>query len=135
LIKRAREQANTIALLGLTLEVARARQIALIVLALALSGALLAWRGRAADASDQAAQIQRKYGPLLIDVREGSAPAGEVIDVVTIDDLARLADRSGRMILHCVEQGVSRYIVQDEGVAYCYQAGAPAAPAEEQPQW
>src|SRR4029434_6368054 len=106
LLKRPREQANTIVLLGLALEVARARQIALVVLALALScGALLALRG--ATGNDEAGRIRRKYGPLLIDVRESSALAGVVVEVAMIDDLVRLAEHSGRMILHEIEQGVS----------------------------
>jgi signal peptidase I len=134
LLKRPREQANTIVLLGLALEVARARQIALVVLALALScGALLALRGRGATGNDEAARIQRKYGPLLIDVRESSALAGAVVEVAMIDDLARLAERSGRMILHEIEQGVSRYVVQDDGVAYCYRAATLGPATEEQP--
>jgi len=133
LLKRPREQANTIVLLGLALEVARARQIALVVLALALSGgALLALSGRGATGNDQAARIQRKYGPLLIDVRESSALVGAVVEVATIDDLARLAERTGRMILHEIEQGVSRYVVQDDGVAYCYCAAALGPATEEQ---
>jgi hypothetical protein len=135
MLKREREQANTIVLLGLALEVARARQIALVVLALALGcGALLAVRGRRAAWNDEAAQIQRKYGPLLIAVRENCAIAGAVVEVATIDDLARLAERSGHMILHEIEieQSVSRYVVQDAGVAYCYRAAVPARPPEEQ---
>ena len=57
--------------------------------------------------------------------------AGAVVDVATIDDLARLAERNGRMILHEIEQGASRYVVQDDGVAYCYRATVPGRPAEE----
>jgi signal peptidase I len=133
LLKREREQANTIVLLGLALEVARARQIALVVLALALScGALLALRGRGATGNDEAARIQRKYGPLLIAVRESSALAGALVEVATIDDLARLAERNGRMILHEIEQGASRYVVQDDGVAYCYRVAALGPATEEQ---
>jgi len=135
LLKREREQANTIALLGLTLEVARARQIALVALALALAlscGALLALRGRGATGNNEVAWIQRKYGALLIAVRERSAVAGAAVEVATIDDLARLAERSGRMILHETEQGVSRYVVQDDAVVYYYRVAAFSAPAEEQ---
>jgi len=135
LLKREREQANTIALLGLTLEVARARQIALVALALALScGALLALRGRGATGNNEVAWIQRKYGPLLIAVRERSAVAGAAVEVATIDDLARLAERSGRMILHETEQGVSRYVVQDDAVVYYYRVAALGTTTEEQPR-
>ncbi len=133
LLKREREQANMIVLLGLALEVARARQVALVALALALScGALLALRGPGATGNDQAAWIQRKYGPLLIAVRERSVIAGAAVEVATIDDLARLAERSGRMILHEIEQGASRYVVQDDGVTYCYRIAAHGTMAEEQ---
>jgi signal peptidase len=133
LLKRAHEQANTIALLGLVLEVARARQVALVALALALScGALLALRGHGSTGNDEAARIQRKYGPLLIAVRESSALAEASVEVATIDDLARLAERNGRMILHEIEQGASRYVVQDDGVTYCYRIVALGTPTEEQ---
>jgi signal peptidase I len=132
LLKRAREQANTLVLLGLAMDVARARQIALVALAVALSGGvLLAVRGRAVAQNDETAQIQRKYGPLLIAVRESSALVGTVIEVATIDDLARLAERGGHMILHPIEQGISRYLVQDAGVTYCYCTAALGCSPEE----
>jgi hypothetical protein len=50
--------------------------------------------------------------------------------VATIDDLARLAERGGYMILHQIEQGVACYLVRDAGATYCYRA-LQGVPAEE----
>jgi signal peptidase I len=133
LVKRERTRANTLALLGLELEVGRARQIALVVLALAFScGALLMLRGRGATRNDEVARIQRKYGPLLIAVRESDATLG-AIEVATIDDLARLAERGGHMILQQIEQGAPCYFIRDAGATYCYRAEQGAAAEERRP--
>ena len=36
------------------------------------------------------------------------------------------------MILHEIEQGASRYVVQDDGVVYRYRVAALGTPTEEQ---
>lgn len=131
LLKRERTQPNTLTLFGLVLEVARTRQIVLVVLALALScGAWLAMRGRGAAWNDEAARIQRKYGPLLVSVRERSALLDAAVELATIDDLARLAERGGHMLMQQIEQGAACYFVHDAGITYCYRAAAPGAARE-----
>jgi signal peptidase len=123
LIKHEQVEPNRILLLGLALDVLRARQIALVTLALALSAAaLLAQRARGAGQSAEVARIQRKYGPLLISIRGScTETSGPVIDVATIDDLARLAERGGHMILHQIDCPTACYIVQEAGMTYRYQ--------------
>jgi len=92
--------------LGLQISVLTARLIAAIGLTLSLSGSLalgiLAHRSRQAD---EATQIRSKYGSLLITVRDMNwlERDSRVIEVSSIDDLAKIAERDGRMILHNVQ--------------------------------
>jgi signal peptidase I len=133
LLKRERTQPNTLVLFGLVLEVARAGQIVLVVLALALScGAWLAMRRGNGAWNDETARIQRKYGPLLIVVRERCALLDAAVELATIDDLARLAERGGHMLMHQLEQGVACYFVHDAGITYCYRVATRGAAVEGQ---
>jgi hypothetical protein len=138
LLEVPRNEPNALTLLGLSLEIATARRLAVVGLLLALSGGLaLSVALRRLTGSDEAARIQIEYGPLLLDVRAGALEAcGQVIAVATIADLAKLAEREGRMILHQADGG-HRYFLQDNGVTYLYQpamsAGLAAAPHDTAP--
>lgn len=62
-----------------------------------------------------------KHGHLLIDVYERSFESSEpVIDVTSLDDLARLAERQNVMILHLNREPVHYYFVQSNGTTYHY---------------
>jgi hypothetical protein len=64
---------------------------------------------------------------LLIDVAVGDRTAGErVVALATIDDLAKLAEKGGHIILHDAGGMRHRYIVQDAGTTYCYEIDGPA---------
>lgn len=129
MLKRDRSEPNVLALLGLRLEVLAARRIAGIVLALALAGWLLLVRGKAGGTLDEAARIRRRYGALLVGVRAlNPGEGGSIIEVATIDDLARIAERAGQMILHLSNHS---YLVCDGEVTYRYQPAAPGAGLEE----
>jgi hypothetical protein len=126
LLKRAHEGSNTISLLGLTLQVSTARQLAVMGLALSLAGmlgvGLMMFR---ATHGDEASRIQLKYSPLLIAVHGNDwAASGRVIEVATMDDLAKIAERDGRMILHQENGSSHHYFIQDNDLTYRYQAGA-----------
>jgi signal peptidase I len=123
LLKHSRPQPNTLALLGLVLEVASARWIALTALAAAAGGwLLLAMLVSRAARVDEPTRIRLKYGPLLIAIRDSDlGTAGSVVDVATIDDLARLAEQHGQMILHAERAGRHRYVVHDGNLTYRYQ--------------
>ena len=123
LLKENRSEPNTISLLGLTLTVARARSLALSGLALTISGGLgLGLALSRAMRGDEAARIQFKYGSLLLSIRDCYLGTdGQTIQVATIDDLVKLAERQGQMILHQVRDGTHDYFVQDSGVTYHYQ--------------
>jgi signal peptidase I len=122
MLQRTRQQPDSLALLGLALEVANARRIGLAGLCLAIGGSLLlGFLMRRAAPRDESTRIQRTYGPLIA-IRDSELGAGgAIVDVATIEDLAKLAEQHGVMILHA-QQGVNhRYFVHDGQLTYRYQ--------------
>jgi signal peptidase I len=126
LLKHSTTQPNTLALLGLTLEITTARTLAMAGLALAVSGLLLfGLLMSGAAQGDVAVRIKLKYGPLLIAIRESELGAsGRVVDVATIEDLAKLAEQTGHMILHTESGAAHRYFVHDGDMIYRYEIGS-----------
>ncbi|HEX5689670.1 MAG TPA: hypothetical protein VFX76_06700, partial [Roseiflexaceae bacterium] len=132
LLKRVRSEPNTLTLPGLTLAVARARSIGLIGLALAMAGIcavglpLLRTFRR-----DEPARIRLKYGPLIVDSSDYGLPSGEhAVELATIDDLAKLAEKRGALIVHQANGTQQRYVVRDTAGVFLYQVGGAAAAAE-----
>jgi len=69
----------------------------------------------------QEASISLRYGPLLVNVYERDfAPAAMLIDVTTIDELAKLAERHSTVILHMTFNFLHCYLVQCSGITYRY---------------
>ncbi|HEX9370852.1 MAG TPA: DUF5305 family protein [Roseiflexaceae bacterium] len=122
-LKYTHVEPNVIPLLFLKLEVPLARWISPGGLALALAGLL--WLGLPllrAGRPDQAARIRSKYGALLIDVASSDQrAAARAVAIATIGDLARLAEKSGQMILHEISGAAHRYSVHDGDRTYLYQ--------------
>jgi len=123
LIKQPYTEPNTLSLLGLHLQVLAARWISMVILVLALGGlialAVLAYRKM--NTEEEPARIQRKYGKGLVSVSKGVPGRDEhVKDVATIDDLARLAEKDGRSILHAVKGKTHIYYMQDGDIVYRY---------------
>lgn len=113
-------QANTFSLLGWEPTVLTIRASALI--GLGLAGLMIAagYFYGTAHAS-QEALIRLKYGALLMDVYESTLESTATsIDVASIDDLARLAERQSTMILHMTRNFLHYYLVQGSGVTYRY---------------
>jgi signal peptidase len=125
-LKRTRQRPNTLVLLGLTLDVAGARRVALAGLCLALAGALLlGYRMRRATQGDEPARISHNYGHLLIGIRDSQpSSSAAIVDVSTIDDLAKLAQQHGLMIMHAQDAAAHSYFVFDGNLAYRYQIAA-----------
>lgn len=115
-------QINTISLLGLKPPVWAVRFISLLGFGFSLFGLIAAGMNMYRTASQsQEALIRLKYGSMLVDVYEQSiTPSLAVIDVATIDDLARLAERQGAMILHMTQNFLHYYLVQSNGATYRY---------------
>jgi hypothetical protein len=119
---------NTLSIRGHGLQVAAARRIALYGLLLAAAAALLAYR-RLPRPPASAERIQLRYGHLIVPVTNIThSPALPRIDVSTIEALAKLADRSQRLILHHHHDNADNYLVDDEGTLYRYQTPGSTPP-------
>jgi len=120
LIEGTRRQANTFALLGLKPEVGKMRTLSLIGLGLSLGGLLfLGFFISHKVRGSRDALVQMKYSSMLVDIHdktlELSSPA---IDVVTMDDLAKLAERHNSLILHETRGLIHHYLVQADRITY-----------------
>ena len=126
-------QANTLPLLGLKLDVGKTRVISLVLLGLSLGGLffLALYISRKVRGS-QEALVQVKYGSMLVDVKdrplEMSLPS---IDVITMDDLAKLAERHSGVILHEAHGLVHYYFVQGDRIIYRYMLNDGAGGSQE----
>jgi EAL domain-containing protein (putative c-di-GMP-specific phosphodiesterase class I) len=122
LIEGTKTQANTFHFLGLSLEVGKIRTVSIVGLSVSLLGLFLLglfiyYKIR----NSKDAQVQMKYASMMVDIHESalelSAPA---IDVVTMDDLAKLAERHNSLILHETHGLTHQYLVQGDRITYRY---------------
>jgi signal peptidase I len=115
-------QPNTIPIFGYELNVLLARALALAGVALAVLGLAAVviaqvWASR----QDEAAVIELKYGASLVALNgEDPVQGRPLVGVQTMEELARMAEREGRMILHRPHDDTHRYYVQDTAVVYYY---------------
>ncbi len=122
LVKRDGVEPNRLSLFALTMDVSTAREVSVFGFGASLYGMVVfAFIIFLMARRDEASDIQVKYGPLLVGVRAGELQAGNrIVDIASMDDLAKLAERDGRMILHGLEQNTHHYLVPDVGVTYRY---------------
>jgi hypothetical protein len=115
-------EANTLSLLGWKPTVGSIRVIALLGLAISLSGLLIIGsRIFASTRQSQETLIRLRYGGLLVNIYERDiVPASMLIDVTTIDELAKLAERHNTVILHMTLNFLHCYLVQCNGLTYRY---------------
>ncbi len=113
---------NTLALFGMELNVPILRTIAVVGLVLSLSGLAVLWlQLENTSRKNPETFVRMKYDPLIIDVEEsGLYTTTHVIDVSTIDDLAKLAEKNNAMILHEAQGSVDNYIIHIDGNSYAY---------------
>ena len=113
-------QANTFSILGWEPTVLKIRTIAIFGLVVSMSGLfILGFKAFATAQHSQEAWIQLKYNALLVNVYERDIqPASTMIDVTTIDELAKLAERHNTVILHMTLNFLHFYLVQSNGVTY-----------------
>jgi signal peptidase I len=121
LVESTELQPNTVSILGFRPTVQSLRMIGLGGLFLTLAVVLGAgWIFLHGKQNDRDAVIRLKYGGLLMDVQEYAlTTTSPLVDVNTIDDLARLAERQNTMILHMTNS----YLVQAQGITYRYGSG------------
>ncbi len=121
LLRGTRIEANTLPILGLEPEVGSLRSAAVVGLVVSLSGIILLGMGVAKIAHDRESYVRMKYGSMVAEVNGNGLdldnPAS-VIDLASIDDLAKLADRKNAMILHETRGLIHYYLVQGDGIYY-----------------
>lgn len=80
--------------------------------------------------------FQLKYGGMIVNVHEQNLePYSTIVDVDTMEDMARLADRHGGTILHMQRNFLHYYFVQNNGTMYRYvvTSGKKGVAAVEEP--
>jgi signal peptidase I len=121
-IIRPQSVPNILSIPGPDVTVAAARRMAIVggLACLLVLGGLAAYSFmlRRGDASNR---IAARYGHMMVSVARQSFPAN-AIDVVAIEDLAGIAQSSGKMILHEEHEGLHTYYVEDAGVIYRFRA-------------
>jgi hypothetical protein len=125
-VDQLRTVPNHILLPKLNVNVTTAQQLARFGLGLSVVGGLLlvvfAWHSSKAD---EASRIRARYGTMLIALRGSDlGSTGRVVDVATIEDLMKVAERESRMVLHQEHGSTHHYFVQDVDVTYRYQTSA-----------
>ena len=115
-----RTEANTLALLGKEFLISNLRTYVIAGLVFSLVGllSLVSFIVIVARRS-QESLVQMKYSSMLVDIHdralELSTPA---IDVVSMDDLAKLAERHNSLILHERHGLIHHYLVQGDRITY-----------------
>jgi len=113
---------NTLSLFGAELNVPILRVIAVIGLGFSLSGLAIMWlQLENISHTDHETFVRLKYDPLVIDVEEGGLRGNmHSIDVNSIDNLAKLAEKHNTMILHESQSAFDNYFVHAGGLSYIY---------------
>jgi hypothetical protein len=128
----------TIGAFGLAVDVTRLRWIALGGAVVSLLVLLVAVAKRRPLHRNEVARIDARDGHIIVPVAASSPGSQRVatVDVTTMPDLVRLAERYDRLILHQSHGGTHVYLFEAEGIIYRYStqdlhrsAGSPDEPA------
>jgi signal peptidase I len=125
MIQATHVEANSMLLLNKPVDVGTARIISALVLFTCLAGIaipeFLARRNRQAT---PVRLLQERFASQIITLRQASLLSdGKVVDVAAMDDLARLAERYGTMILSQERGEFHDFLVQDGQVTYRFTLG------------
>jgi signal peptidase I len=120
ILSEQRLEPNTMLLLGAEIAIPTLRLIAVFGLILSLGGLLyIGMSFQNMSDKDPARFIRTRYGSMLIDIHNADIiDSSTQIDVSSIDDLGKLAERFNAMILHAEFDQSNAYYVQDEGTTY-----------------
>jgi len=130
------EEANTMSLLGAQVAVSALRMMSVLGLVVSLVAlAMLGLKLQVYSKTNQAMLARMKYASMMIDVQNAASFQGAgLIEVKSMDDLAKLAERFNTVILHEERGNSHAYYLQGEGSAYRFvladEAGS-AVPVEE----
>jgi signal peptidase I len=125
-LREANMEANTLLLWGREISIPTLRWMALIGLIASLSGfTLLELRLQNLSRRDQEKYFRIKYNSTMIDVQnEVSFPPSTMIDVTSMEALAKLAERFHAIILHGAEGNRHTYYMQVGGATYRFMISA-----------
>lgn len=134
-VERSTVEPRSLTFAALSLDVGLARTIALwgavvSFAGLAIAGALTLLALRA----DEAGRIRSRYGDRMVDVKSmRTGPNDSRVEVESMANLARLAERYESLILHLTEGERHSFVVQTADITYWYEAqgaddASPPAP-------
>lgn len=115
-------EVNSLSFLGINLNIHWVRIFLILVSPVLLTLTIAtAWRWNSLQKGDRASHIAGVYGPKLVDVSGRIAKHGlSDIEVFKIEDLARIAEREGAVILHEENNGTNYYFVDSQTSNYFY---------------
>jgi signal peptidase I len=122
MIANPNTQANTFKFLGFEFKVLSLRILGIggLILSL-LSLSIFGWYFYNVTQRNPETLVRMKYGALIMDVYDrGLENVSSVIEVTSMDDLAKLAERQNAMILHMTRDFLHYYFVQTNGATYRY---------------
>lgn len=124
-VREISKRTGTISIFGLQPEVMTLRLVGLIGLILSLSGMWLVEQYiQSRISKSPQAVVQMKYNIVVVDIQSGGADeASRIVDVNSMDDLAKLAERYNAVILHETRTNEHVYFVRADGTTYRFSLG------------
>jgi hypothetical protein len=118
----------TVDMFGMRLDVVDTRGIALLVGFFAAAGAWLAYLVLRRSVRSDVDRIALRYGRLLVPASNASQlTQTPIVDLTSIDDLARVAEQSNALIVHRSTDHGHVYVCFADLATYRFVAGAPTA--------
>lgn len=115
-----RNQEAVVSFLGMGFRVSSLRTISLFGLGISVLGmAIMGWMIWNMERKDPAGLIRLKYDALIVEVHDAeSLNAVQRINISSMDDLAKLAERYNSMIFHEMNGSVHSYFIKHNGAIY-----------------
>jgi hypothetical protein len=128
--------AATIGAFGVTVDASIARWVTLGCGVLALIVLLVVLAKRRPLHRNEVARIDARDGRIIVPVAASEPGTQRVatVDVTTMPDLVRLAERYDRLILHQARGGTHVYLFEAEGIVYRYSIRDVTVPKPDEPE-
>jgi signal peptidase I len=135
-VNTLRTERNTVDVLMFSMPVSVARSVSLAGLGMVL--AFTGWfvmvvvQERRPSRTPGGLTVPAKYRGPLVTVAMGPARRTDIVDVVSLDDLGRIAERTGGIVLQEARPGFHAFFVRDHAVTYRFQAVGSNAKGDSQ---